>query len=323
MTPAVSAEVDLSVVVPVLNEEGNVEELVTRLLQVLEATGEQFEILFVDDGSTDRTPLLLKRLAERDRRIRLLLLSRNYGQEAAVQAGMLRSRGRWVVQTDGDLQNPPEEIPKLLAPRELGYEIVFGTREHRRDPWHRVLASRGMIWVMRHVLGIELPPDVTTFRAIRGDVARFIAGLPEKRKFFSALATWSGARSISVPVVHAERRTGTTKYNLARLINHTFDLMVGFSVRPLRLIGAIGALFAAAGILFGTYRIVQKLVGVPINVGYTSLFSAVVIMGGLQLIALSMIGEYVGRVFIQTQDRPLFRIAEEVNFSPSESQDAA
>ena len=303
---------ELSVVIPVLNEEGNVQELTERLVKVLEAAGESFEILFVDDGSRDATFPRLKQLSRNEPRLRVIRLARNYGQEAAVQAGMLRSRGRWVLQTDGDLQNPPEEIPKLLAERAQGYEIIYGARAARQDPLHRVVASRLMIWLMRHVLGIQLPQDVTTFRLLDGDVARFIAGLPEKRKFFSALTEWSGARATSIPVAHDARRTGVTKYDLRKLVNHTFDLMVGFSVRPLRIIGAVGALFAAAGIAFALYRVAQKLLGVDITMGYTSLFSAVVIIGGLQLIALSVIGEYVGRIFLQTQDRPLYRVAEEI-----------
>ena len=304
----------ISVVIPVLNEEGNVRELTDRLTRMLEAQGESFEILYVDDGSTDSTPALLREICARDARVRVLRFARNFGQEAAVQAAMLRSRGEWVVQTDGDLQNPPEEIPKLLARRAEGYEIVYGARERRRDPIHRIVASKLMVLLMRRVLGIPLPEDVTTFRVIRGRIARLIAGLPEKRKFFSALAEWSGARAISVPVAHESRRAGETKYNLGKLINHTFDLMVGFSIRPLRLIGTAGAVFAAAGIAFALFRIAQKLAGVDITMGYTSLFSAIVVIGGLQLIALSVIGEYVGRIFIQTQDRPLYRVAEELNF---------
>lgn len=308
LTPAIS------VVVPVLNEEGNVRALTERLVAVLEGHGETFEIIYVDDGSTDATPRLLEIIATSEPRVRVLRFARNFGQEAAVQAGMLRSRGAWVIQTDGDLQNPPEEIPKLLAKRDEGFEIVYGAREKRRDPPHRVLASRLMVLFMRHVLGIKLPPDVTTFRVIRGDVARLIAGLPEKRKFFSALAEWSGARSVSIPVAHASRQAGQTKYNLGKLVNHTFDLMVGFSVRPLRLIGGAGALFALAGMLFAGLRVAQKLGGADIAIGYTSIFAAVVVLGGLQLLALSVIGEYVGRIFIQTQDRPLFRVARELNF---------
>ncbi|MBN2192228.1 MAG: glycosyltransferase family 2 protein [Polyangiaceae bacterium] len=311
-----STRPELSVVVPLLNEEGNVEELAARLTAVLEPLVGSFEIVFVDDGSVDGTPLVLRALATRDRRVRVLRFARNFGQEAAVQAGMLRARGEWILQTDGDLQNPPEEIPKLIKKRDEGYEIVYGAREKRKDPPHRVLASRLLVWVMRRVLDIRLPDDVTTFRVIRGDIARLIAGLPEKRKFFSALAEWTGALAVSVPVAHAARQAGRTKYNLTKLINHTFDLMVGFSVRPLRLIGTAGALFALAGMGIAAFRIVQKLFGVDINAGWTSLFSAVVVIGGLQLIALSVIGEYVGRIFIQTQDRPLFRIAEELNFDP-------
>lgn len=309
----VGPALDLSVVVPVLNEEGNVAELLRRLCDVLRATGETFEVIFVDDGSTDATPLLLRDLTESVPELRVLRLARNYGQEAAVQAGMLAARGRWVIQTDGDLQNPPEELPKLLAERGRGYEVIFGVREKRQDPLHRVLASKLMVQVMRRVLAIELPPDVTTFRVIDGDVARLIAGLPEKRKFFSALAVWAGARSVSVPVAHQARHSGVTKYDLGKLVNHTFDLMVGFSVRPLRIIGVTGLLFAFAGIAFALFRIAQKLMGFPVSMlGYTSIFSAVVIIGGLQLIALSVIGEYVGRIFIQLQDRPLYRIAEEL-----------
>ena len=316
MTEAATRPLDLSVVIPVLNEEANVEELLERLLRVLNQHTESLEIIFVDDGSTDATFPTLQRLVREQSCLRVIRFARNYGQEAAVQAGLLRSAGRWVLQTDGDLQNPPEEIPKLLALRDR-FQIIYGARQARRDPLHRVVASKLMVLMMRHILGIQLPKDVTTFRLIDGDVARFIASLPEKRKFFSALTEWSGARSVSVPVAHDARRAGTTKYSLAKLINHTFDLMVGFSVRPLRIIGMTGAAFAVAGMVFATYRVAQKLWGIDITMGYTSLFAAIVIIGGLQLVALSVIGEYVGRIFIQTQDRPLYRVAEELGFAPA------
>ncbi len=312
-----SAAPEISVVIPVLNEEGNVRELFARLVEVLEGEGQSFEVLFVDDGSRDATFLHLRELSRTDPRLRVLRLTRTFGQEAAVQAGMLRTRGRKVLQLDGDLQNPPEEIPKLLAKGREGFDIVYGARMARRDPPHRVLASKLMVWLMRHVLDIQLPQDVTTFRLLDGEVARFIAGLPEKRKFFSALTEWSGAKGVSIPVAHDTRRAGHSKYDLWKLINHSFDLMVGFSMRPLRIIGAVGALFAVAGIALALYRIGQKLIGVDITGGYTSLFAAIVIIGGLQLIALSVIGEYVGRIFEQTQDRPLYRIAEELGAADS------
>src|SRR4051794_3325249 len=170
-----------SVVIPLYNEEANVRELAERLLPVLERAGKPFEILFVDDGSRDQTAAMVRALSSADRRIKLIRFARNYGQEAAVQAGILRAAGRWVIQMDGDLQNPPEELHKLLAKRDEGFEIVYGVRHKRKDPLHRVVASRMMMWFMRRVLDIELPEDVTTFRVIDGKTARLIAGLPEKK----------------------------------------------------------------------------------------------------------------------------------------------
>lgn len=303
-----------SVVIPLYNEQDNVRELVDRLVPVLETTRKPFEIVFVDDGSRDETAAMVRAASGTDPRVKLVRFAKNYGQEAAVQAGILHASGRWIVQMDGDLQNPPEEMTKLFAKRDEGFEIVYGVRTKRRDPIHRVLASKMMVWFMRSVLDVELPEDVTTFRVIEGKTARLIAGLPEKKKFFSALAVWTGARSVSIPVDHAARTRGVTKYNLGKLINHTFDLMVGFSTRPLRIIGIGGAIIATIGLSFGTFRIVQKLLGADITMGYTSLFSAIVILGGLQLIALSVIGEYIARIFIQTQDRPLYNVAETIGF---------
>jgi glycosyltransferase involved in cell wall biosynthesis len=317
-----SAALFHSVIIPVYNEEANVRELATRLVPVLEQAGRAFEIVFIDDGSRDQTSAMVRALAEQDPRIKLVRFTRNYGQEAAVQAGILRAGGHWIIQMDGDLQNPPEELTKLLEKRDQGFEIVYGVRTRRKDPLHRVVASRLMVWCMTSLLGIELPEDVTTFRVIDGKTARLIANLPEKKKFFSALAVWTGARSTSVAVGHAARVHGVTKYGLGKLINHTFDLMVGFSTKPLRLIGTLGGVVALLGLSFGIFRVIQKMLGADITMGYTSLFSAVVILGGLQLIALSIIGEYIGRIFIQAQGRPLYNIAEEIGFDRSSSSDA-
>ena len=150
-----------SVVVPVFNEEGNVEALASRTVAAMEGLGEAFEVLFVDDGSRDRTPQLLRSLAERDPRVRVVFFTRNYGQEAAVEALYLNARGRWIIQMDGDLQNPPEEIGKLIAKRDEGFDIVYGVREGRQDSTFRVVASRTMQWSMRSIMEIELPEDVS------------------------------------------------------------------------------------------------------------------------------------------------------------------
>ncbi len=237
-----------SVVVPVFNEEGNVEALAARVVATMEAVGAPFELLFVDDGSSDATPEILHRIASRDARVRVVRFTRNYGQEAAVEALYLNARGRWLIQMDGDLQHPPEEIPRLIAKKDEGYDVVYGVREKRQDAFFRVAASRAMQWTMRSMMEIELPDDVSTFRLMSAPIARLVAALPERRKFFSALLVWSGARIGTVPVSHAPRHAGATHYNFTKLLNHTFDLIVGFSSKPLRYIGTLGFVFALVGL---------------------------------------------------------------------------
>jgi polyisoprenyl-phosphate glycosyltransferase len=303
-----------SVVVPVFNEEGNVEELASRIVATMTDVGAPFEVIFVDDGSRDTTPARLRAVASAEPRVRVLRFTRNYGQEAAVEALYLHARGRWVIQLDGDLQHPPEEIPRLIAKKSEGYDIVYGVREARQDALHRVAASRLMQWTMRTMMEIELPEDVSTFRLMSAPVARLVAALPERRKFFSALLVWSGARIGTVRVRHAPRRTGSTHYNFTKLLNHTFDLVVGFSSKPLRYIGNLGLAFALVGFGMGLWVIARKLVWDYGMMGWPSLFAAVAILGGMQLMATSVIGEYIARIYVQAQNRPLYNVAERLNF---------
>jgi glycosyltransferase involved in cell wall biosynthesis len=252
--------------------------------------------------------------------VRVVRFTRNYGQEAAVEALYLNARGRFLIQMDGDLQNPPEEIPKLIAKKDEGYDVVYGLRENRQDSIFRVAASRTMQWGMRKMMEIELPEDVSTFRLMSQPIARLVAMLPERRKFFSALIVWSGARIGIVRVDHAARAAGRTKYNFTKLLNHTFDLIVGFSSKPLRYIGGAGFLFALAGFGFGVWALVRKLAwGWGVS-GWTSLFIAVVVLSGVQLMALSVIGEYIARIYVQAQARPLYNIAERLNFVPEDAE---
>jgi glycosyltransferase involved in cell wall biosynthesis len=319
--PAPSSPITYSVVVPLFNEEGNVETLSCRVIATMERIGEPFELLFVDDGSRDRTPEILRQLAARDRRVRVVRFTRNYGQEAAVEALYLNATGRWLVQLDGDLQHPPEEIPKLIAKKNEGFDVVYGVREERKDSAYRVAASRTMQWAVRSLMEIELPEDVSTFRLMSAPIARLLAALPERRKFFSALIVWSGARIGSVKVTHAPRHTGTTHYGFSKLLKHTFDLIAGFSSKPLRFIGTMGFAVAGAGLGLGAWVIARKLLWNYGIMGWPSLFAAVVILGGVQLMATSVIGEYIARIYVQAQARPLYNIAERTNFDAPRASD--
>jgi glycosyltransferase involved in cell wall biosynthesis len=319
--PAPSSPITYSIVVPVFNEEGNVEALSLRILAAMEGIGEPFELLFVDDGSRDRTPELLRQLAARDARVRVVRFTRNYGQEAAVEALYLNAGGRWFIQLDGDLQHPPEEIPKLIAKKNEGYDVVYGVREERKDSTYRVMASRTMQWAVRSLMEIELPEDVSTFRLMSAPIARLLAALPERRKFFSALLVWSGARIGSVRVTHAARHAGKTHYGFTKLLNHTFDLVAGFSSKPLRFIGTMGFAFAGMGLGLGVWVIARKLLWDYGIMGWPSLFAAVVILGGVQLMATSVIGEYIARIYVQAQARPLYNVAERMNFGALRASD--
>jgi len=319
--PASESPVTYSVVVPVFNEAGNVEALAARVLATMDGLGVPFELLFVDDGSRDQTPDLLRGLAASDRRIRVLRFTRNYGQEAAVEALYLNARGRWLIQMDGDLQHSPEEIPRLVSKKDEGFDVVYGVRQGRHDPLFRVAASRLMQWTMRSVMEIELPEDVSTFRLMSARVARLVAALPERRKFFSALIVWSGARIGTVQVSHSARHAGATHYKFSKLLNHTFDLIVGFSSKPLRYIGILGTTFALLGFGMGVWVIARKLVWNYGMMGWPSLFASVAILGGMQLVATSVIGEYIARIYVQAQARPLYNVAERLNFDAAAAVD--
>lgn len=309
-----------SVVVPVFNEEGNVRPLVERVSKVLDTIGKPYEILFVDDGSRDLTPSLLRALCREYRQVRAVRFTRNYGQEAAVQAGYLHARGTWILQMDGDLQNPPEDIPKLLALEGPDFDIVYGVRINRKDPFFRKAASEAMRWFMKR-MEVELPKDISTFRLMRASTAKLLAELPERSKFLSALACWVGARYTVVDVGHSARASGHTKYNLAKLINHTFDLVVGFSSKPLRYVGVLGVLCAGVGFLVALRAMIYKLLWGYTVMGWASLIAVVAVLGGVQLLALSLIGEYIARIYVQAQARPTFLVAEELGGESTQPQE--
>lgn len=316
-TPVPAQPPVYSVVVPVFNEQDNIRPLIERVSRVMrEVVAQPFEIVFVDDGSRDGTPVVLRAMARDFPQVRAVRFTRNYGQEAAVQAGYAHARGEWIIQMDGDLQNPPEDIPKLLVKQAEGYDIVYGVRKNRQDPVFRKAASQAMRFVMRRMLDIELPDDISTFRLMRASTAKLLADLPEKNKFLSALACWIGAKYTTVDVGHAARAAGRTKYNITKLINHTFDLVVGFSSKPLRYLGIVGVTIAGLGLLVALRAIVYKLVVGQTVTGWASLVSLVALLGGAQLVALSLIGEYIARIYVQTQARPTYLVAELLEHQP-------
>ncbi len=299
----------VSVVVPVYNEEGNLPELLERLTAVMEAGGRPYELVFVDDGSRDGSiGLLAAAAARRPDRVQVLELARNFGQHQAILAAFAEVTGDVVVTLDADLQNPPEEIPKLLAKIEEGYDVVGGVRMGRQDTLLRRAASALVNRVTAAITRMRLTDLGCMLRAYSREVVDEINRCDEASTFIPALGQSFARRPTEVPVAHAPRRHGTSAYSLYRLVRLNFDLMTGFSLVPLQAFGLLGSVVAFGGIAFGVFLLVRRLiVGAEVE-GVFTLFAILFTLLGIAMAGLGIVGEYVGRIYQQVRGRPRFRI---------------
>ncbi len=301
----------LSVVIPVYNEEENLPELARRLLIVLDAQTYPYEIIFVDDGSADRSWEIISQLhRQHPEKIRGLQFIRNFGQHPAIFAGFQAVRGEVIVTLDADLQNPPEEIPKLVAKIEEGYDTVGGWRENRQDSFFRRLPSACINWLMSKVTGVYLRDYGCMLRAYRRSVIDSINQCHESTSFIPALANSFARRITEVPVDHAERTRGSSKYSLIKLIRLNFDFMTGFSHLPIHFVGFTGLIIALAGLGFGLFLMLRRLWVGPEVEGVFTLFAILFVFAGLQMFGLALIGEYVGRIYREVRQRPRFVVRE-------------
>jgi undecaprenyl-phosphate 4-deoxy-4-formamido-L-arabinose transferase len=306
----VSEKPALSVVIPVFNEARTLVDLHARLVRTLKEVAQPYEIVFVDDGSVDGSPEILRALHAQDPAVRVVRFNRNYGQHAAVFAGMERARGEVVITLDADLQNPPEEIPRLLARIAEGTEAVGGHRTSRHDPWVRRVASWAINRVTSAVVGVRMRDYGCMLRAYRRPVVDQIIACQETPRFIPALANSFAASVAEVSVAHAPRREGRSKYGLFRLLQLTFDLLTGFSLRPIQAVSLAGILVSAFGLGFAVFLGLRRLFVGPEVEGVFTLFSILVFFVGLQILALGLIGEYVGRIYQEVRRRPRYVISE-------------
>jgi undecaprenyl-phosphate 4-deoxy-4-formamido-L-arabinose transferase len=314
MSAPAAAAPAVSIVVPVYNEEPNLEALYARLAPVMDATPGGAEAIFVDDGSADRSLALLRGLAARDPRLRVISFNRNYGQHAAVMAGFEVTRGDTVVTLDADLQNPPEDIPKLLAKAAEGFDVVGGWRAERQDTWFRRFASRQVNRVMRRIMqGVELRDYGCMLRAYSRPVVESLRRCEERTPFIPALACQFARRIAEVPVGHAERAAGSSKYSFWRLLRLQADLMTGFTSMPLRLATLAGTLISLLSIGFGVFLFIRRLLEGPEAEGLFTLFAILFLAVGAEFLALGVLGEYVGRIYVEVRRRPRSVVKETIN----------
>ena len=301
----------VSIVIPVYNEQENLEALYSRLIAVMDKIGKPFEILFTNDGSRDHSGAMLKEFHHRrPKEVRVIDFNGNFGQHMAIMAAFERVRGDVVVTLDADLQNPPEEIPKLLAAIEAGHDVVGGYRKDRKDTFFRKYASKMINGIRARITNIRMKDQGCMLRAYRKNIVESIIASGETSTFIPALAYSFAANPAEVEVEHAARTAGVSKYRLYDLIRLNFDLMTGFSVVPLQMFTLFGMVVSCLSILFVIYLFIRRLMIGPEAEGLFTLFAILYFLVGVGIMGLGIIGEYIGRIYKEVRRRPRFVIRE-------------
>ncbi|HTF99382.1 MAG TPA: glycosyltransferase [Nitrospirota bacterium] len=299
----------VSVVIPVYNEQENLEALFARLTAVMDKSGKPFEILFTNDGSRDRSGDILRDFHHRrPNQVRVIDFNGNFGQHMAIMAAFEHARGEVVVTLDADLQNPPEEIPKLLAAIEQGHDVVGGYRKNRKDTLFRKYASRLINGIRARITNIRMRDQGCMLRAYRKNIIDNIVASRETSTFIPALAYSFAADPAEVEVEHAARAAGESKYRLYDLVRLNFDLLTGFSVVPLQVFTLIGMGVSILSILFVVYLFIRRLIVGPEAEGVFTLFAILYFLVGIGIMGLGIIGEYIGRIHKEVRRRPRFVI---------------
>lgn len=275
--------------------------------------GKSCELLFVDDGSTDNTLKILQELKAEDPDIRIIQFTRNFGQQAAVLAGFRLSRGEIVVQIDADLQNPPEEIPKLLDALTPEYDLATTVNKKRRDDIWRVVGSKALFWLGKVFLGKAVRLNLSSFRAMRRSVIEKIDACSDRSRYMAVLVSWMGAPTVEVEVAHDSRLRGKTKYNTLTLVKLAWDMVTGYSNAPLRLVTYLGFVGATLGFTLVVFLLYQRFVAGILVEGFILLSAIFAFLAGVQLLSIGLLGEYIGRIFLQVQSRPDYVIEKEID----------
>jgi dolichol-phosphate mannosyltransferase len=306
---------DYSIVVPAYNEENTLAEFYARLSKVLQSLDGDSEILFVNDGSIDKTESVLQQFHEKDPRVRILHLSRNFGHQIAITAGIDSAQGRACLIMDADLQDPPEVIPEMVRLWHDGFEVVYGLRKKRLGESRFKLATASLFYkALRHLAHIEIPQNVGDFRLLDRKVVDALKKLPERNRFVRGLVSWIGFRQTDLLYERGARFAGETKYPFLKMLSFALDGITSFSAIPLRLATWMGLLCSFASFLVVLWVIGAKLFTDRTVLGWASVMVVVLLIGGVQLFTIGILGEYIGRIFDEAKQRPLYLIRDKVGF---------
>jgi glycosyltransferase involved in cell wall biosynthesis len=302
----------LSVVTPAYNEAGALPAFLARLVAALEETGEEWEVIVVDDGSRDDTWSVIEAAAADDDRVRGIRLSRNFGHQLALTAGMTVAQGGQVITLDSDLQHPPEVIPALLGAAGLGFDVVYAVRSAQDAAgfWKR-FSARVFYKLLNRLSSLELPEGAADYRLMSRRVVDVLLEMPERHRFLRGLVRWAGYEQSFIEYHRSPRETGETKYTPRRMLLFAWDAVVSFSSFPLRVASVLGVCVSVLGWLYLIYVLATKIFSDRAVPGWTSVTAAVLVLGGAQLVFLGILGQYIGRMYDDVKQRPLFLIADD------------
>jgi len=308
-----------SIVVPLFNEENNLRPLYMRIVETMNAVGDPYQVVFVDDGSSDRTYALLREICAHDSRVVAVRLRRNFGQTTALQAGFDYAQGEVIISLDGDLQHDPAEIPLFIAKINEGYDLVSGWRVKRMDTWlTRRLPSRIANWTMAKLSGVDIHDFGTTFKAYRREILQHMRLYGEHHRFIPALASSFGARIAEIPIKNIPRARGKSNYGLSRTVNVMLDLisikfLVQYSTRPLQFFGLFGFAGMGLGTLIGSFLVFQKFFmhqSIMLQHGPLLFLATLLILSGIQLLSVGLVGEMVTRTYFESQQKATYAVQE-------------
>jgi len=301
----------ISIIAPIYNEAGSIPELYRRVSDVMQSAGESWEFILVDDGSQDASIEMIRDLAAKDAHVRPVIFARNFGHQIAVTAGLDYSRGQAIVIIDSDLQDPPEVILELIAKWREGYEVVYAVRQEREgESFFKLITAKLFYRIINRVTSIDIPLDTGDFRLMDRNVVNVLNTMREHHRFLRGMSAWVGFRQVGVPYKRAARYAGETHYPLRNMVRLAFTAISGFSFFPLQLATFLGFFSAGISVLSIPIVIVLRLAGVQAFLGQATTLIAVLFFGGVQLISLGVLGEYIGRLYDEARGRPLYIVRE-------------
>jgi len=300
-----------SIVVPVYNEEAVINETYRRLKQVMDLTGEPYELIFVNDGSIDRSGDLIKSFRDKDETVKLIIFSRNFGHQIAITAGMDHATGAAIVVIDADLQDPPELIPDMIDKWKKGYEVVYAKRTSRKgETFFKKQTAKIFYRVLRASTEIDIPLDSGDFRLLDRRVCDELKRLPEKNRYVRGLVSWVGFRQIAIEYEREQRWAGETKYSLKKMLKLSLDGLTSFSFKPIKMVNYVGAILLFAGLIYLVALLFLKPFADSASSGWNLVLAVQLLLTGVILLMLGIFGEYIGRIYDEARNRPLYIVRE-------------